>query len=59
MVKSEDSTFLLQARTQTAQGGRFAATIFSAGVAKEANTSKVEVRKKDGGTNYTAHDNNY
>ena len=50
MVTTVNSTFVLQARTKVAQGGLNIATIFSAGVAKETNTSKVEVRVKDGGT---------
>jgi len=53
MVVTNSSEFVLQARTKVAQGGLSKATVFSAGVAKEVNTSKVEVRVKSGGTNYS------
>lgn len=51
MVTANYSAFVLQARTKVAQGGLNTATVFSAGVAKEDNTSKVEVRIKSGGMN--------
>ena len=51
MVTADNDTFVLQARTKVAQGGLNTATVFSAGVAKEVNTSKVEVRIKSGGMN--------
>jgi len=49
MVVTNSSEFVLQARTKVAQGGLNKATVFSAGVAKEVNTSKVEVRVQSGG----------
>ncbi|CAH3024316.1 unnamed protein product [Porites evermanni] len=49
MTRTMNDGLVLQARTKVAQGGLNTATIFSAGAAKEANTSKVEVRLKDGG----------
>lgn len=47
MVDADNGTFILQARTVLAPGNRSIATIFSAGAAKEYNTSKVEVRVTD------------
>ena len=44
MVDADNGSFILQARTVLAPGNRSIATIFSAGAAKEYNTSKVEVR---------------
>ncbi|KAL9979187.1 hypothetical protein ACROYT_G016809 [Oculina patagonica] len=49
MVDAHDGTFQLQARTKLAQGNSSIATIFSAGVAKEENTSIIEVRVKERG----------
>ena len=49
MTRTMNDALVLQARTKVAQGGLNTATIFSGGAAKEANTSKVEVRLKDGG----------
>ncbi|XP_022809823.1 mucin-like protein [Stylophora pistillata] len=49
MVDAQNGTFQLQARTKLAQGNSTKATIFSAGVAKEENTSTIEVKVKDGG----------
>ena len=49
MIDAEDGTFQLQARTSLAQGNSTTATIFTVGVAKEENTSSVEVRVKKGG----------
>ena len=51
MVDAENGTFNLQARTKLAQGNSTTATIFSAGAAKEKNSSTIEVRVKDGGEN--------
>ena len=48
MLDAKDGFFQLQARTQKALGGSNG-TVFSAGAAQEANTSKVEVRLKSGG----------
>ena len=49
MIDAQNGTFQLQARTAAAQGNSTNATIFSAGAAKEENTSTIEVRvKKDG-----------
>ena len=53
MTRTINDALVLQARTKVAQGGLNTATIFSAGAAKEANTSKVEVRLKDGGNERT------
>lgn len=53
MTRTMNDALVLQARTKVAQGGLNTATIFSAGAAKEANTSKVEVRLKDGGNEWT------
>lgn len=47
MVDADNGTFILQARTVLALGNRSIATVFSAGAAKEYNTSKVEVRVTD------------
>lgn len=44
MVDANNGSFLLQARTVLAPGNLSIATVFSAGAAKEYNTSKVEVR---------------
>ena len=52
MIDAQDGTFQLQARTSLAQGNSTAATIFTAGVAKEKNTSTVEVRVKNGGDGF-------
>ena len=49
MVDAENGAFQLQARTTAAQGNSTTATIFSAGAAKEENTSTIEVRVKEGG----------
>ena len=49
MVDADNSTFVLQARTVLAPGNLSIATVFSAGAAKELNTSKVEVRAKSQG----------
>ena len=49
MIDAKNGTFQLQARTSPAQGNSQTATIFTAGVAKEENTSTVEVRVKTGG----------
>ena len=49
MVDADSSTFRLQARTILAPGNLSIATVFSAGAAKELNTSKVEVRAKSQG----------
>ena len=52
MIDSQNGTFQLQARTTAAPGNSTTATIFSAGAAKEANTSTIEVRVKEGGEGY-------
>ena len=44
MVDANNGSFTLQARTVLAPGNLSIATVFSAGAAKEYNTSKVEVR---------------
>ena len=49
MVDADNSKFILQARTVLAPGNLSRATVFSAGAAKEFNTSKVEVRAKNQG----------
>ena len=49
MVDAQEGTFQLQARTKLAQGNSTTATIFSAGAAKEENTSTIEVQVKEGG----------
>ena len=49
MIDAQNGTFQLQARTAAAQGNSTTATIFSAGAAKEENTSTIEVRVKKGG----------
>ena len=52
MIDAQNGTFQLQARTAPAQGNSKTATIFSAGAAKEENTSTIEVRVKEGGEGY-------
>ena len=52
MIDAQNGTFQLQARTKLAQGNSTTATIFSAGAAKEENTSTIEVRVKIGGKGY-------
>ena len=49
MIDAQNATFQLQARTGLAQGNSTTATIFTAGAAKEENTSTIEVRVKEGG----------
>ena len=49
MIDAQDGEFQLQARTGLAQGNSTTATIFTAGAAKEENTSTIEVRVKKGG----------
>lgn len=44
MVDADNGSFIFQARTVLAPGNRSTATVFSAGAAKEYNTSTVEVR---------------
>ena len=53
MIDAQNGTFQLQARTALAQGNSTTATIFSAGAAKEENTSTIEVRVREGGKGYT------
>ena len=53
MIDAQNGTFQLQARTALAQGNSATATIFSAGAAKEENTSTIEVRVKEGGEGYS------
>ena len=48
MVELQDGSFQLQARTKLAKGGG-TATIFVAAVAKEKDTSAVQVNLKDEG----------
>ena len=48
MVELQDGSFQLQARTKLAKGGG-SATIFVAAVAKEKDTSVVQVNLKDEG----------
>ena len=48
MVNAKNGHFELQARTKLAKGGG-TATVFAAAVAKEVNTSAVQVALKDGG----------
>ncbi len=48
MVNAKDGRFELQARTKLAKGGG-TATVFVAAVAKEENTSAVQVALKDRG----------
>ena len=55
MVDAKEGTFQLQARTKPAQGNSTNATIFSAGAAKEENTSTIEVRVKPKGSDSIAH----
>ncbi|XP_020622807.1 mucin-like protein [Orbicella faveolata] len=52
MIDAQNGTFQLQARTKAAQGNSTTATIFSAGAAREENTSTIEVRVKEGGEGY-------
>ena len=52
MIDAQNGAFQLQARTKAAQGNLTTATIFSAGAAKEENTSTIEVRVKEGGEGY-------
>ena len=52
MIDAQDRVFQLQARTRLAQQNSTNATIFSAGAAKEENTSIVEVKVKKGGETY-------
>ena len=52
MIDAQNGTFQLQARTKPAQGNSTTATIFSAGAAREENTSTIEVRVKEGGEGY-------
>ena len=49
MIDAQNGTFQLQARTGLAQGNSTTATIFTAGAAKEENTSTIEVKVKGGG----------
>ncbi|XP_078368612.1 mucin-like protein [Oculina patagonica] len=49
MIDAQNGAFQLQARTKLAQGNSTVATIFSAGAAKEENTSTIEARVKEGG----------
>ena len=49
MIDAQNGTFQLQARTNLAQGNSTTATIFTAGAAKEENTSTIEVRVRKGG----------
>ncbi|XP_078349351.1 mucin-like protein [Oculina patagonica] len=49
MLDAENGSFILQARTVLAPGNRSIATVFSAGAAEELETSRVEVRAKNGG----------
>ena len=49
MIDAQNGTFQLQARTGHAQGNSTNATIFTAGAAKEENSSTVEIRVKKGG----------
>ena len=53
MINAQDGVFQLQARTSLAQQNSTTATIFSAGAAKEENTSVVEVKVKKGGETYS------
>lgn len=52
MIDAVDGTFQLQARTGLAQGNSINATIFTAGAAKEENTSIVQVKVKKGGKSF-------
>ena len=52
MIDAQDGVFQLQARTSLALQNSTTATIFSAGAAKEENTSVVEVKVKKGGETY-------
>ena len=54
MVDAKNGTFQLQARTKLAVGNSTKATIFSAGAAKEENTSTIEVRVKPKGSDSIA-----
>ena len=51
MVDAKDGFFQLQSRTQLAKGGG-TATVFSAAVAKERESSTVQVNLKNGGQYY-------
>lgn len=55
MLDAESGSFILQARTVLAPGNRSIATVFSAGAAEELETSKVEVRAKNGGNNKSSY----
>ena len=48
MVNAKNGSFELQARTKLAKG-EGTATVFAAAVAKEVNTSSVQVALNDGG----------
>ena len=56
MIDSQNEAFKLQARTRLAQGNSNFATIFTAGAAKEENSSVVEVKVKKGGETYIPSD---
>ena len=55
MVDAKEGQFQLQARTKLAQGNTTKATIFSAGAAKEENTSAIEIRVKPEGKDTVMH----
>lgn len=55
MLDAENGSFILQARTVLAPGNRSIATVFSAGAAEELETSRVEVRAKNGGSNNSSY----
>ena len=55
MVDAKEGQFQLQARTKLAQGNTTKATIFSAGAAKEENTSAIEIRVKPEGEDTVMH----
>ena len=55
----KNGTFQLQARTGLAQVNSTIATIFTAGAAKEENTSIVEVKVKEGGESYKINNETY
>ena len=55
MVDANEGQFQLQARTKRAQGNNTKATIFSAGAAKEENTSIIEIRVKPKGKDTVMH----
>ena len=52
MIDAQNETFQLHARTTPAQGNSTTATIFSAGAAREENTSTIEIRVKKGGEGF-------